>query len=216
MNKRLLVGFDVKLWYYSLMKTSIKKFDEEIEMVRAKTIRPKLLLHACCAPCASSVLETLVDDFDVTVYFYNPNISPKSEFETRLEEIKRYLNLVYPNIKIIAPVWDENDFFTTINGFQEEPEGGARCSKCFELRLTATKNEAKAMDFDYFATTLTVSPLKNAERINAIGEALSTDRCKYLVSDFKKRDGYKKSIELSTKYGLYRQNYCGCIFSKRD
>lgn len=198
------------------MKTSIIKFDEEIRRIRSRAKRPKLLLHACCAPCASAVLDVLSVDFDVTVFFYNPNISPEGEFAIRLDEMRRYLIKVHPNAEIIAPVCDNNDFFVAINGFQDEPEGGARCSKCFELRLTATKNEAKLRGFDYFATTLTVSPLKNAERINAIGEALSEDGCKYLVSDFKKRDGYKKSIELSSRHGLYRQNYCGCIFSKRN
>lgn len=198
------------------MRTSIIKFDEEIEKVRLRKVRPRLLLHACCAPCASSVLNTLVDYFDVTLFFYNPNIFPKSEFDARLDEMKRYIDLVHPNIEIIAPVWCENHFKDAIEGLEKEKEGGARCGECFKLRLLATSNEAKEKGFDYFATTLTVSPLKNAERINAIGEAFSTDGCKYLVSDFKKRDGYKKSIELSSKYGLYRQNYCGCIFSKRD
>ena len=198
------------------MKTSIQKFDQEILSIRSSGKRPRLLLHACCAPCASSVLSTLVEDFEVTVFFYNPNISPFIEYENRLKEMKRYLSEAHPNVDLIAPVWNENEFLEPIRGLEYEREGGSRCKVCFDIRLTKTKEVAIKNHFDYFATTLTVSPLKNAEMINSIGERLEDSNIKYLVSDFKKRDGYKKSIELSTKYGLYRQNYCGCIFSKKE
>lgn len=197
------------------MMNFIKKFDEEIAKVRKMAIKPKLLLHACCAPCLTSVLDTLLLDFDVTVFFYNPNIAPKEEYEYRLEEIKRYVSEVSKTTRIIASAYYEEEFYSAVQGLEGEREGGSRCDVCFDVRLSRTRAEAVLAGYDYFATTLTVSPLKSAEKINAIGERLSVDDCKYLVSDFKKRDGYKKSIELSTKYGLYRQNYCGCIFSKK-
>ena len=196
------------------MKTAIQIFDDIINSVSTLDEKPTLLLHACCAPCASAVLETLTPYFDVTVYFYNPNISPIDEYQMRLYEMKRYLDAVHPDVDIIAPVWDGNEFLSVVRGLEGEREGGSRCKVCFDLRLTCTSNLAKELGYDYFATTLTVSPLKNATLINAIGESLSIDGCKYLTSDFKKRDGYKKSIELSKTHDLYRQDYCGCVFSK--
>lgn len=193
----------------------LKVFDKEIERVKSCGYKPRLLLHACCAPCASAVLESLYPYFDVTVFFYNPNISPLEEYESRLEEMRRYLLETPKNTQIIAPVWSENEFLDAICGLEGEKEGGMRCDKCFYLRLSKTFEYAQLGGYEYFATTLTVSPLKSADKINKIGLMLSASDCKYLVSDFKKRDGYKKSIELSKKHGLYRQNYCGCTYSKR-
>lgn len=193
----------------------LKVFDKEIERVKSCGYKPRLLLHACCAPCASAVLESLYPYFDVTVFFYNPNISPLEEYESRLEEMRRYLLETPKNTQIIAPVWSENEFLDAICGLEGEKEGGMRCDKCFYLRLSKTFEYAQLGGYEYFATTLTVSPLKSADKINTIGLMLSASDCKYLVSDFKKRDGYKKSIELSKKHGLYRQNYCGCTYSKR-
>lgn len=170
--------------------------------------KPKLLLHACCAPCASYVIDYLKDKFDITIFFYNPNIMPKEEHEKRYEEVLKLADIY--NVQVIKGEYDNNNYLDIVKGKEEDAEGTSRCSLCYEMRLIKT-NEL-AINYDYFATTLTVSPYKNTPRINEIGSSLSD---KYLVSDFKKNDGYKKSIELSKKYNLYRQNYCGCIFSKR-
>ena len=180
---------------------------------------PSVLLHACCAPCLSSVLELLSEHFAVTVLYYNPNIYPPEEYEKRLFEIQKLLRLFDAGnpVKLICGEYRPEDYYASAKGYESEPEGGARCRLCFELRLEETAKLAREGGFDYFTTTLTVSPHKNAEAINGIGGALSEKYgVPYLFSDFKKRDGYKRSIELSKYYGLYRQNYCGCEFSKRD
>ena len=178
--------------------------------------KPRLLLHSCCAPCSSAVLEILVKKFEVTLFFYNPNISPEAEFLKRAEEQKRLLNEAGYDIKIVIPPYDENEFFDAVSGLEKEAEGGARCSVCFRLRLEKCAEYARENGFDFFTTTLSVSPHKNAQILNSICEELSE---KYGVSnlyaDFKKKNGYKRSCELSEKYGLYRQDYCGCIFSVR-
>ena len=176
---------------------------------------PKLLLHSCCAPCSSYVLLYLSQYFKITVFFYNPNIMPILEYQRRLEEQKRLLTFIsskYP-IDFIEGDYDNDSFLEQIKGLEKEPEGHKRCLKCYLLRLTKTAQQA-SNNYDYFATTLTVSPYKNAKIINEIGTSLEKEfKVKYLPSDFKKKDGYKKSIDLAKKYNLYRQQYCGCQFS---
>ena len=179
---------------------------------------PSLLLHSCCAPCSSAVLERLTEFFDITVFFYNPNISPAEEFLHRAEEQKRLIKeMAFKHrIGIITENYDENEFFDAVRGLENEPEGGKRCTVCYNLRLEKTAKKALELGYDYFTTTLTVSPLKDAQRLNSIGFANGEKYgVNFLPSDFKKHDGYKRSIELSAEYGLYRQNYCGCKFSVR-
>lgn len=190
------------------------------EIVSAFSEKKTLLLHSCCAPCSTSVLLRLVKHFNITVFFYNPNIDTKEEFNKRKEEEKRLikeLNLKYNyNIKIVDCDYSNLDFLDKIKGLEKEREGGARCSVCFALRLEKTCKYAKENGYEFFTTTLSVSPHKNAEKLNIIGLSLEDKYgIKYLVSDFKKEDGYKKSIELSKIYNLYRQDYCGCVFSKQ-
>lgn len=185
------------------------------EIVRSgKT--PSLLLHSCCAPCSSYVLEYLTKYFKVTVFYYNPNIYPSAEFEKRRDEQARLIRAAdYPNpVELIVPEYDQQEFYSAAASYENEREGGLRCSQCFALRLSRTAKEAKALGFDMFSTTLTVSPHKNAQIINPIGLEIGEKiGIPFLVSDFKKRNGYKRSIELSEKYGLYRQNWCGCRFA---
>lgn len=173
----------------------------------------KLLLHSCCGPCSSSVIERLRDYFDITVIYYNPNIEPKEEYEKRKSEQLRLLNEL--GIKFMDIDYLNNEYHEKVKGYENEPENGLRCSLCFELRLDKTASKAKENNFDYFGTTLTVSPHKNSKIINEIGFKLEEKYgVKFLLSDFKKEDGYKRSIELSKKYDLYRQDYCGCLYSK--
>ena len=177
-------------------------------------IKPKLLIHCCCAPCASGVLPQLVDKFDVCLYYYNPNTQPKAEYLLRLNELKKYLKLSGYDIPLIVGNYEEEAFKAVISGLEQDKEGGARCSACIGLRMAETAKLASDNGFDFFGTTLTISPLKNAEVINTLGIALEKGYgVKYLVSDFKKRDGYKNSVSYSDKFGLYRQNYCGCVYS---
>lgn len=177
--------------------------------------KPSLLLHACCAPCSSYVLEYLHSHFDITLFFYNPNIYPKDEYQKRLDELKRLVREMELDIKIIEEDYDPNEFFEISKGLENIPEGGERCKKCYRLRLQKTASAAKTGKYDFFCTTLSISPHKNAEWINEIGNELAmTLGTTFLPSDFKKKNGYKHSIELSKQYDLYRQNFCGCIFSK--
>ncbi len=200
------------------MKVNYKlKMDAEIENIKKAGVKPKLLLHACCAPCSSAVLEQLCDVFEITLFFYNPNISPESEFTFRLEELERLtaeMNL--SDIRIIAPPYDNSEFENIAKGMVTIPEGGARCAKCYRLRLEKTVVYAKENGYDYVTTTLSISPYKNAQWLNEIGLELADKYgVKYLCSDFKKGEGYKRSCTLSAQYNLYRQNYCGCIYSKQ-
>ena len=179
--------------------------------------RPSLLLHVCCAVCASYVLEYLHKDFDITVLYYNPNITEESEYKYRLSELHRYVEEsgLSPYIRFAEAEYDPQSFFEKTKGHEPDPEGGARCSICFAQRLGYTARLCAEGGYDYFATTLTISPLKNAEVLNTIGEKMGEKYgANYLCTDFKKREGYKRSIELSRQYDLYRQNFCGCIFSK--
>lgn len=190
----------------------------EKEIERNAGRLPRLLLHSCCAPCSSSVLEYLTPYFDITLFYYNPNITPEEEYRKRIAELHRLVSEVsYPNpVRIMEGRYDSREFFDMARGLEDLPEGGDRCAKCYRLRLEETARVAVAGGFETFTTTLSVSPYKNAQKLNAIGSELSEKYgVKYLLSDFKKKDGYRRSIELSAEYRLYRQNYCGCIFSKR-
>ena len=196
-----------------------KILDSVIESNLKNGVTPKLLLHVCCAPCSSYCLEYLSEYFDITVYYYSPNISIKEEYEYRLSEEKRFISLKeFKNpVKLIDSEYCPEDFFAAVKGLENEPEGGLRCRECFKLRLEASAKKAKEQGFDYFTTTLTISPLKNAPLLNEIGAQMGEKYgVNWLYSDFKKREGYKRSIELSREYDLYRQDYCGCVFSKRD
>ena len=183
---------------------------------------PRLFLHSCCAPCSSYVLEYLQQYFQITVFYYNPNISEQQEYRKRVEEQKRLiaafnaLGRGYP-IRILEGDYEPERFFEIARGYEDCREGGERCFRCFELRLRETARQAAAGDYDYFCTTLTISPLKNAVKLNEIGEALAGEyQIPWLPSDFKKKNGYKRSVELSAEYELYRQNFCGCGFSKAE
>ena len=195
------------------------KLDKEIQHITAKGWRPRLLLHVCCAPCSSYVLEYLSQYFDITVCFYNPNISPKSEYDYRAQELMRLaeqMPLPYPVLCRIED-YDPSAFLAIAKGLENEPEGGQRCTACYRLRLTETAKIAASEGYDYFTTTLSISPLKDAVRLNTIGGELAQKyQIPYLYSDFKKREGYKRSIHLSAEYNLYRQDYCGCAFSKAE
>lgn len=190
-----------------------KEFQTIVDGLVQNNQKKKLLLHACCAPCATACLERVKDCFDVTVYFYNPNMDTLSEFELRKNELIKLCESL--GVKCVIEDYQNQEFLSAVVGFENYPEGGKRCEKCFDLRLNKTAELAKSNGFEYFATTLTVSPLKNAPLINAVGERLGKQfGIEYLVTDFKKKGGYQRSIELSKQYGLYRQNYCGCKFSK--
>lgn len=196
-----------------------KELEKIIEENRKSNKVPRLFLHSCCAPCSSYVLEYLSNYFSITVFFYNPNISPKEEYEKRVEEIRRLIRemkFIHP-VELIEGRYEPEKFFDMAKGLEEVPEGGERCFKCYRLRMEEAVKLAKEGGYDYFTTTLTISPLKNAGKLNEIGEELSEIyEVLHLPSDFKKKNGYKRSIELSHEYDLYRQNYCGCVFSKRE
>ena len=177
-----------------------------------------LLLHACCAPCSSAVLERLGNIFTITIFYYNPNIDEKDEYEKRVQELKRFLKSFHTKfpVTLIEGNYEPEKYKELIKGLEEEPERGKRCYKCYELRLEETAFIAEKYGFPYFCTTLTLSPHKNSNWLNEIGDSLQKKyHTNYLYSDFKKKNGYKRSIELSREYQLYRQDYCGCIYSKK-
>ena len=194
-----------------------RNYQLELDRITASLSgRPRLLLHSCCGPCSSYVLEYLTRYFEVFLSYYNPNIQPRAEYDLRLENQLKVLERI-PGVTLVPCGYDGGAYDEAVRGLEDEPEGGARCTECFKLRLDFAAREAKRLGCDYFATTLTVSPHKDAQRINAIGEALAGKYgVKWLPADFKKRDGYKRSIELSREFGLYRQNYCGCLYSKTE
>lgn len=195
------------------------EMERELARIQADGRRPRLLLHSCCAPCSSFVLERLMNVFDLTVFYYNPNIAPREEFLRRVEEQQRLIDAMPHErpIDLIQGEYDDRAFYELARGHEQDPEGGERCTACFRLRLGKTAEVAAQGSFDYFTTTLSISPLKDAQRLNAIGAALSAETgVPYLFSDFKKRNGYKRSCELSAQYGLYRQDYCGCIYSRME
>lgn len=196
-----------------------RELNQTIERLLKEGQVPRLLLHSCCAPCSSYVLEYLSRYFMITVFYYNPNISPREEYEKRVTEQRRLLEALpakYP-IDLKAGPYEPEKFYDMARGLEQEPEGGERCLGCYRLRMEEAARLAAEGGYDYFTTTLTISPLKKAEKLNEIGELLETIYpVKHLPSDFKKKDGYRRSVELSGKYGLYRQDYCGCIFSRRS
>lgn len=193
--------------------------DQTILQLQEQGRVPRLLLHACCAPCSSYVLEYLSAYFLITVFYYNPNIYPDEEYNKRVAEQKAFIERFpakHP-ISFVEGDFDKERFYEVTKELEKEPEGGKRCQQCFRLRLEETAKLAKAMQMDYFTTTLSISPMKNAQMLNEIGGALAKDYgISYLYSDFKKREGYKRSVELSKEYGMYRQDYCGCVFSYRS
>ena len=191
--------------------------EKTIKELEGKCPRPRLLLHACCAPCSSYVLEYLAEFFDITLFFYNPNISPQEEYDFRADELRRLISLMGLDgrVSLICAEYDSDPFDSMAKGKEELAEGGARCANCYRLRLSESARVAAEGGFDYVTTTLSISPYKNALWLNTIGaEEAEKYGVKYLFSDFKKKNGYKRSCELSEKYDLYRQDYCGCIYSK--
>lgn len=196
-----------------------KELDKTLEQLEKEERVPTLLLHSCCAPCSSYVLEYLSQYLQITVFYYNPNIYPESEYTKRILEQQTLIGQMkskYP-ISFMAGAYDKERFYAMAEGMEALKEGGARCMKCYELRLREAAEVAKKGNFDYFTTTLSISPMKNAVKLNEIGMRLAEEyQVAYLLSDFKKKNGYKRSIELSKEYGLYRQDYCGCEFSKRE
>ena len=192
-------------------------YDREMKkVIDGLNDKPTLLLHSCCAPCSTACLERLFPYFKITVFYFNPNITESKEYYIRLDEQKKLLANVYGSeVGLIEGRYFSREFFELAQGLEKEPEGGKRCYKCYEYRLSETAKVAKANSFDYFCTTLSVSPYKNAEWINELGQKYSEIyEVKFLPSDFKKQEGYKRSVELSAKYELYRQDYCGCLYSK--
>ena len=200
-----------KVNYQKELEKLLKQLGEEQRV-------PSLMIHSCCAPCSSYVLEYLSEYFKITIFYYNPNIYPESEYTKRIleqQKLIRDMKFRYP-VSFLAGKYDKEKFYEMAAGMEDLKEGGARCMKCYELRLTETARQAVAGEFDYFTTTLSISPMKNAQKLNEIGVRVGEEYgVKYLVSDFKKKNGYKRSIELSKEYGLYRQDYCGCEFSMR-
>lgn len=190
-----------------------REMEEEIESLGGR--RPALLLHSCCGPCSSAVLERLTRHFDVTLLYYNPNIEPEAEYLHRLSEQKRLLTLIPGEVKLLPCAYDHAAFAAFAPDLAGEPEGGKRCLRCFALRLEYTAQRAREGGFEYFTTTLSVSPHKNADSLNRIGRAAGEKYgVRYLMADFKKKNGYLRSLQLSKEYGLYRQDYCGCLYSK--
>nr|WP_303097702.1 epoxyqueuosine reductase QueH [Roseburia inulinivorans] len=201
-----------KVNYQKILEQTIEKNERENRV-------PTLLLHSCCAPCSSYCLEYLSNYFKITVFYYNPNIYPEEEYEKRVKEQQKFIEKLpvkYP-IHFVEGAYEKERFYEMAKGLEDCPEGGERCFRCYGLRLREAAELAKKMQMDYFTTTLSISPLKNAEKLNEIGDALAEEYgIAYLNSDFKKKNGYKRSVELSEQYGMYRQYYCGCVFSKNQ
>ncbi len=195
------------------MINNYQAFTTFLDDLKARSLKPTLLLHSCCGPCSSHVLKILAMYFDITIYYYNPNIYPDSEFVKRLNEQKKLINKMHLPIKVIEGAYDYNQYLTHVKGLEHLGERSKRCYACYEFRLAEAFNYAKNHHFDYYTTTLSVSPYKNSDWINEIGSRYQTDKCKYLYSNFKKKDGYKDSIKLAKEYDIYRQDYCGCAFS---
>lgn len=206
-----------------------KELDKVLVAINAAADRPKLLLHSCCAPCSSYCLIYLKEYFDITCYFYNPNITDESEYVKRLNELKRLAGIIneenrgktcevgtFSDIKVIDGGFETSLFYDSVKGLENVPEGGERCCKCFGLRLDKAAKEAATGGYDYFTTSLTISPLKDEQIINQLGYALAQEHgAVWLPSDFKKKGGYQESVRLSKEYDLYRQDYCGCVYSLR-
>jgi predicted adenine nucleotide alpha hydrolase (AANH) superfamily ATPase len=197
-----------------------KELDQILEKLDPTKEKPRLLLHSCCAPCSSYVLEYLHKYFQITVYFYNPNITIKNEYYKRVDEVKRLIvEMGLEDVDVIAEDYNAKIFLDMVNeyNYAEEKEGGLRCHECYRMRLMSTASLAAEKGYDYFTSTLSISPHKNARWLNELAEEAGTVYgVKSLPSDFKKKNGYKRSIELSAEYNLYRQDYCGCIYSKKE
>ena len=196
-----------------------KELEKELEKIQNKGQVPKLLLHSCCAPCSSYVLEYLSEVFEITVFYYNPNIYPEQEYRKRVVEQQKFIEECEwkHSVSFVEGNYDTVRFYDMAKGLEKMKEGGERCFRCYELRLRESAELAKANGFEYFTTTLSISPMKNAQKLNEIGGKLAEEYgVKYLFSDFKKKNGYKRSIELSAEHELYRQDYCGCVFSIRE
>ena len=194
-------------------------YDLEMEkQINHLNDKKTLLLHACCAPCSSAVLERIAEYFDITILYYNPNITEKEEYEKRLQELEKFVNEInLDNIKVMPGRYEPEEFFEMSKGLEQEKERGKRCYQCYRLRLEETAKIAEQQNFDFFTTTLSISPYKNSKWLNEIGADLDKKyKSTYLYADFKKKNGYKRSIELSKQYNLYRQDYCGCIYSKKE
>ncbi len=200
-----------------MQKVNYDRFlDEKLSMLQSSGEKPSLLLHSCCAPCTSSALERLFDSFRITLYFCNPNIAPEEEYIYRLNELKRFVAEVGADADIVSENYDPAPFYELSAGLEDAPERGERCRRCIGYRLRRSAEKAKELGCQWFTTTLTTSPHKDSQFINQCGDSLAVEYgVPYLFSEFRKHDGYKRSIELSRKYQLYRQNYCGCVFSRR-
>ncbi len=196
-----------------------KELEQLVEKLKQEGRRPSLLIHSCCAPCSSYVLEYLSEYFDITIYYYNPNIYPPEEYERRAEEQRQLIQAMSlaGKVHFRAGEYEPKSYYEAIKGKEGEPEGGSRCFVCYELRLREAAQLAKQEGYDYFTSTLSISPHKNADKLNEIGSRLAAEYgVLHLPSDFKKKNGYKRSIELSREYSLYRQDYCGCVYSMRE
>ncbi len=203
-----------------------KQLDSILSEIKERGSKPKLLLHACCGPCSTYVIEYLTEFFDITVYFYNPNIHPREEYQKRLETIQKFISEFPPavqnRIQFVEEHYDPEEYFAATGvreqpELQSEPERGIRCARCYEFRMKKSWEYAEQNGFDFFTTTISISPCKDAKKINEIGLALKSEtKLKYLVADFKKKNGFKRSLELCREFKLYRQNYCGCIYSKNN
>ena len=180
--------------------------------------RPRLLLHACCGPCSSAVLERLCRYFDITVLYYNPNTWPAEEYHRRGEELERFVAAAHPlGVTVVEDRYDPQEFYSAVAGLENEPERGSRCTVCYRLRLEQAARYAADHSFDWYCTTLSISPMKDPVRLNELGTELGRQYgVPFLPSEFRKKDGYKRSLQLSAEYGLYRQDYCGCVFSRRE
>lgn len=196
-----------------------KRMEEIIKKYRGKGVRPRLLLHSCCAPCSSAVLERIAEAFEITVFYFNPNIEPQKEYDMRVAELNRLLSCLKEtvDVSLLEGSYEPQKFYEAIKGLEHSGEGSERCYRCYELRLRETAKMAASQQFDCFTTTLSISPYKRADWLNEIGQRLSEEyQVDYLYSDFKKKNGYRRSIELSKQFDLYRQDYCGCRFSKAE
>lgn len=194
-----------------------KLLEEEIKLIKNYKTKPKLLLHACCGPCSSYVIEYLSKYFNITIYYYNPNTYPEVEYIRRFDELSRFIMNFNNDVNIIEEQYNSKEFYNSIKGLEHLGEKSQRCYNCYKLRMKKTALYAKNNNYDYFTTTLSISPYKNAEWINEIGKKIENELgIKYLYSDFKKKNGYKRSLELSREYKLYRQDYCGCVYSKQE
>lgn len=191
--------------------------EDTLKEISKLEYKPKLLLHVCCGPCSSYILEYLSNYFDITILFYNPNIYPKEEYVRRKEELELFVSKAYPNIRYIILDYNEKEFYDAVRGYEHLGERSERCFKCYRLRMEETVKFAKENNFDYFTTSLSISPHKVSSKINEIGILLEEEyKVNYLRADFKKKNGYRRSVEISKEYNMYRQEYCGCVYSKLE